>query len=394
MYAGITVMKARLISLCVWHAGLSRILYTASFMLLFCFSSLAMADNTVNAELVRPLVGAIRWDAWHGDASTVGLMVEKTLAPSHWHYRLPFYGRVVGENTVEVRGNTQAIMDQEIDYAHAAGLDYWAFVVYPEENALSQGLKLYLTSEKKSLVRFCLNLQGGWEAGGGMDAWPAKVARYIRYFKESTYQTVLNGRPWVFLYSVDGLVGPGKFEDWAAARTAFDALRAAVIAAGIPTPYIVAQGWSPDTLKEQAATLGLDAIGAYASSAGAKAGSYADLVRHTEHWWDTFKSVGMPVVPLVTAGWDMRPRVETPVPWVKGGDMEQYYEAPNPQELATHLEHAVTWCREYPEAAEARAILIYAWNEFDEGGWLCPTLEEGAARLDAISRVLKIESVP
>lgn len=394
MYAGITVMKARLIFLCAWHAGLSRILYTASFMLLFCFSSLAMADNTVNAELVRPLVGAIRWDAWHGDASTVGLMVEKTLAPSHWHCRLPFYGRVVGENTVEVRGNTQAIMDQEIDYAHAAGLDYWAFVVYPEENALSQGLKLYLTSEKKSLVRFCLNLQGGWEAGGGMDAWPAKVARYIRYFKESTYQTVLNGRPLVFLYSVDGLVGPGKFEDWAAARTAFDALRAAVIAAGIPTPYIVAQGWSPDTLKEQAATLGLDAIGAYASSAGAKAGSYADLVRHTEHWWDTFKSVGMPVVPLVTAGWDMRPRVETPVPWVKGGDIEQYYEAPKPTELATHLGHAISWCRENPAAAETQAILIYAWNEFDEGGWLCPTLEEGAARLDAISRVLKIESVP
>ena len=166
-------------------------------------------------------------------------------------------------------------MDREIDYAHAAGLDYWAFVVYPEENALSQGLKLYLTSEKKSLMRFCLNLQGGWEAGGGPEAWPGKVARYIRYFKEPTYQTVLNGRPLVFLYSVEGLVGPGKFENWAAARTAFDALRAAVTAAGMPTPYIVAQGWSPEKLKEQVARL--DAVRAYASSAGAKAGTYADL---------------------------------------------------------------------------------------------------------------------
>lgn len=384
-------MKARLIFLC------GRYIVTLPgvlFMAFACGPTAVMADDTVAAEPARVVVGAIRWDAWHGDASTVGLTVEKTLAPARWHYRLPFYGKVVGENVVEVRGNTREIMDREIDYAHAAGLDYWAFVIYPEDNALSQGLHLYLASEKKSRIKFCLNLQGGWEAGGGPTAWPGKLARYIRYFKEPSYQTVLNGRPLVYLYSVEGLVGPGKFEDWAAVRTAFDALRAAVIAAGMPSPYIVAQGWSPDTLKEQAATLGLDAIGAYASSGGAKAGSYADLARHTEHRWDGFKAVGEPVIPLVTTGWDMRPRVETPVPWVKGGDMEQYYEAPKPAELATHLKQAITWCREHPEAAEARTILIYAWNEFDEGGWLCPTLKEGSARLEAIGRVLKPESAP
>jgi len=74
-------------------------------------------------------VGAIRWDAWHGPASNVGLTVEKTLAPARWHYRLPFFGKVTGENAVEARGDTQEIMDREIEYAHAAGLDYWAFVV-------------------------------------------------------------------------------------------------------------------------------------------------------------------------------------------------------------------------------------------------------------------------
>ncbi len=84
----------------------------------------------------------------------------------------------------------------------------------------------------------------------------------------------------------------------------------------------------------------------------------------------------------------MRPRVETPTPGVKSGDMEQYYEASKPAELAAHLEHALTWCRENPDASEAWVILIYAWNEFDEGGWLCPTLAEGAARLDAVGNIL------
>jgi hypothetical protein len=34
-------------------------------------------------------------------------------------------------------------------------------------------------------------------------------------------------------------------------------------------------------------------------------------------------------------------------------------------------------------------VIIYAWNEFDEGGWICPTISEGTSRLDAISKVLK-----
>ncbi len=336
----------------------------------------------------RPIVGAIRWDGWHGDASEVGLTVEKTLSPNHWHYRLPFFGKEVGENAVEVRGNTQEIIDREIEYAHAGGLDYWAFVAYPEDNALSYGLKYYLSSKKKGLIRFCLNLQGGWESAGGSDAWRDKVKRYVKCFQEPTYQTVLNGRPLVFLYSVEGLVGAGHFETWEDARQAFDVLRAVSNAAGIPNPYIVAQGWHPPTLQEQSGKLGLDAIGAYASNGGHKAGTYKSLAEHTEHWWDMFKETGSPVVPLATAGWDMRPRVETPTPWVKGGDIEDYYEAPAPDELAAHVEKALEWCRNNKKTAEAQAILVYAWNEFDEGGWLCPTHSEGTARLDALHRAL------
>lgn len=361
-------------------------------MVLFSNISLFMAISLLalgETPEGRPVVGAIRWDAWHGPASEVGLIVEKTLAPKHYHHRLPFFGRVTGDNTVEARGNTQAIMDQEIAYAHASGLDYWAFVIYPEEHALSDGLKFYLSSERKKDIRFCLNLQGGWESRGSLDAWPEKAQRYTGYFTQATYQTVLEGRPLVFLYSIEDLVGPGRFESWEEARSAMDQLRQSAREAGARNPYIVGQGWSPEVLKEQAETLGLDAIGAYASAAGEKAAPYAALAAHTERWWDAFKATGREVVPLVTAGWDMRPRVETPVPWVQGGDIEQYYEAPQPGELAAHLEKALEWCKEHPDTAKAQAVLIYAWNEFDEGGWLCPTLSEGTARLDALKKVLQ-----
>ena len=115
---------------------------------LMIVSASSCAEGSPN----HPILGAIRWDAWHGPASEVGLTLERTLAPAHWHCRLRFYGKKVGENAVEVRADTHTIMDQEIECADKAGLDYWAFVVYPEENALSLGLKLYLSSEKKGQI--------------------------------------------------------------------------------------------------------------------------------------------------------------------------------------------------------------------------------------------------
>ena len=30
-------------------------------------------------------------------------------------------------------------------------------------------------------------------------------------------------------------------------------------------------------------------------------------------------------------------------------------------------------------------MLVYAWNENSEGGWLVPTLGEGTARVDALA---------
>src|SRR5262245_14981198 len=111
----------------------------------------------VPAAPSRPLVGAIRWDAWVGDLPTfrgaglaeptaVGLQVERVLGPAHWHDRLPFYARELSADAVEVRGASQAVVDQEIAYAAAAGLDYWAFVWYPPRSGLDTARRHYLAS--------------------------------------------------------------------------------------------------------------------------------------------------------------------------------------------------------------------------------------------------------
>lgn len=73
--------------------------------------------------------------------------------------------------------------------------------------------------------------------------------------------------------------------------------------------------------------------------------------------------------------------------------LDRYYAAPTPQELADHIREAMHWAETNPERCSAGAALIYAWNEHDEGGWLCPTLSGDAtpdtSRLDAIAAMLR-----
>lgn len=347
-------------------------------------------DKGMNTKESSTAVGAIRWDAWHSDKSPVGRAVERSLGPLHWHYRLPFFAEVISDTRVTIQGATQEVMDREIAYASAAGLDYWAFVTYAPESAMSLGLELYLSSQHRSDLGFCLLLQGGHIGAGGAKAWPAQVARYVEYFAEPTYQAVAGGRPLVYLFVANQMIGEGRFASWSAAAEAFDGLREATVAQGLPTPYLVVQDWSAVNAKLYANLLHFDAVSAYASNGGGRGAPYSELAEHTERWWDEFAGTSAKVIPLVSAGWDRRPRVENPVPWEgQRGSIEEFYETPTPHELASHLGHAVKWVAEHPDVAEAGAVLIYAWNENDEGGWIVPTLSEGTARLDAIEAVLE-----
>jgi len=63
-----------------------------------------------------------------------------------------------------------------------------------------------------------------------------------------------------------------------------------------------------------------------------------------------------------------------------------------PKEIAGHLERAMALVRDNPKVCPAKAIIIYAWNEYDEGGGLAPTRgldgKPDTGRLDAIAGVL------
>ena len=154
------------------------------------------AASMLLAEPEPVRVGAIRWDAWHGDKGIPGKATQAALSPKRYQWRAPFFAEVINDDQLRMDGSTQEVVDREIDYAAAAGLRYWAFVTYPEGDALSLPLKRYLSSTKRERIQFCPITE--------LTRWkdPAFVQRAARLMGEKGYLTVA-GRPVLFLGFID-----------------------------------------------------------------------------------------------------------------------------------------------------------------------------------------------
>ena len=340
-------------------------------------SALAVAAD----QTTRPTVGAIRWDAWTGGEVT--RQVERTLGPAKYQARLPWFAEVQGDGRVRIDGGRQEVMDQEIQFAAGAGLDYWAFLLYPESDSMSESLRLYLKSAARRRVNFCLILHNAF---GVDDAqWPRERDRAVTLLKEPGYQTVLGNRPLVYLFAV---MYRGTFP-----ADRFAEFRRAAQAAGVD-PYCVFMGWSPAEDTKTAAPLGFQAVSHYACcSADA---TFAQLCQRAETtYWQNAAAAQVSYVPLVTTGWEKNPRKDHPVSWELDHDYHRQTVFPaeaTPAEIAAHLQRSLTFVREHSAICPANSVIVYAWNEHDEGGWLCPTWRPDGtpdtSRLDGIARVL------
>jgi hypothetical protein len=334
------------------------------------YDGVSMDATTEARTRTRPLVGAIRWDAWVGDLSSVGTQVEASLSPSVYHDRVPFYGSEVAADRIEARCTTQAIVDQEIAYASAAGIDYFAFVAYATGSGLDLGRKLYLSSAYRGDVGFAIIKESySWSA--------MATAELLSLFQMPEYVKVAGGKPLLYVLGSSGV-----------SKAQIDEIRTAAVQAGLPTPYIALM--RTDSNLATVTDLGLDALSMYATTWIGDGAAYATLAGTDVSQWEYGSSQGYHVVPHVTAGWDKRPRHDHPVSWEADPGPNAWVAMPTPAELAAHTQEALDWIGTHAMASDARTAIVYAWNEFDEGGFVCPTLAkyDGAARLDAIGAML------
>lgn len=338
----------------------------------------------------RPLVGAIRWDAWYAPGSSVTSAVERSLTPEQYRWRRPFFSRQDEAGHVRMRALSQGLMDLEIAQARYAGLDYWAFLAYPSDSAMTAPLHHYLSSTLRADLRFCLFTE--LSAWGSRERPASLLNEQLRLMAHKSYLRVEDNRPLYYLGFITEQLAEERWGGSEGLRRAIADIRARATAGGLGNPYIVV-GVLPRDDTGFAGSLGADAVGAYTIADGHMIGDYKALTQIAKDGWRMLAGTGLPVVPTVMAGWDRRPRVEIPVPWERGqrrgAGLNYFFAGPQASELAAHLRDALDWQNAQPSGRRAPAVLIYAWNENDEGGWLVPTAPCDQTRLEALHKLLR-----
>lgn len=331
-------------------------------------TSLFVSGVTANGSPspASTVIGAIRWDG-QGDfpagswEATYAAVEDQALSPSKYHFRLPFYATEYTATSAHIPSHSQATMDTEIGYARAAGIDYWAFDWY--SGYLAHARNLYLASNQKNGLKWCAIISPDTNSMSTVDA-----DALVGQFGSADYQKVVGGRPLLYAFSGNN---PGLI-DYISTKTN--------LLLGVK-PYVVALAYDSGSASMLAGAINAQAISSYVTPMGGGA-SYATLSGYERSNWGGWASqTGLKVIPWVTQSWDPRPRIDIGYNLGFSYAADGWSITATPAELEAQVRAAITWNNGNP-AAEAKAVLIYSWNEFSEGGFICPSKVPGTSSVN------------
>ncbi len=338
------------------------------------------AVATPQATRYRATVGAYYFDGWAGtserwkdDATWAALH-----PPTHLTKRMldEFADR---EPIWGWRDDSLAVMERQIDLAADHGIAFFAICWYwnadPKKVARDPkhtGLQLFLKAKNNHRLKFCLLVAN--HAGyllRNADEWQQAAEGWRPYLTHPQHLTV-GGKPLVIVFS------PGNGDP-----EGFSRVQDVARQAGLPGVAIAGCG-SGDAQRGFTNTTHYNIVPGYAS--GSESHTFAELIQaHQRAWRGTPE---LPYMPTLSVGWDKRP-------WEGERGLGQtpgwYFPDRTPEQLAGGLESAIAWMDQHPEQTTAeRIVLLYAWNEFGEGGYLAPTKgDPEGAYLKAVKHVVE-----
>jgi hypothetical protein len=221
--------------------------------------------------------------------------------------------------------------------------------------------------------------------------WTRTVDEWVGYMTDPAYVRV-NGKPLLVLYNLEAM--RQAFGSSAAVASAFNQLRTAADAQGLPGVYIAGgffAGYDPSRQDGSFPDLslvvaeGYDAVTMYNYSVSGVAGMrpfsvLSDAGRWV--WAQVALRSPLPFIPVAVDGWDTRP-LGQPNAWFTR----------SPQDVTSMVSDAITWANSHPqlrpEPPQAPPIVfIEAWNELGEGSYLVPTVGAGTSYGDALAAML------
>ena len=320
--------------------------------------------GTVSCANLR--VGVINWDCSVPASTFFGGFATRALGPAKYRSRTPYYAQVLGADRIDFPSRSLTEYEQEMRYALDAGVDYFAYCWYdpgseklPCANAvvaaanrhigeLTRARQLHLQSPLRDQLGLCAVLV---TCHPYSDACLRELAETMQL---SCYEKI-GGRPLVACFM-------GTWRETVARLKGFCRER------GTPEPFVVLMKDSGRPKPEEAE--GVDAFSAYSSNA--PCATVEELFDSVIDRNTTRARVGRPVIPFFTTGWNPWPRIDNPVPWT-GYAKRPYPPALTGDELMAGARRLRQWMNENPGSCVPGQMLVFAWNEFEEGGWICPT---------------------
>lgn len=318
-------------------------------------------------------IGAINWDNSLPEDTYFGYYSSLVLSPEKYRSVTPYYARI-NAGRVTFAPKTQESFDEELALAVEAGIDYMAYDWYTEERLpapedphnvdhtvreLNHARRLHETSSLNTKIRLCAVI---------ICPHPMSERDYGKLaedMKQDFYEKI-DGRPLVYLFS-------GYYVD------IIEKLREFPEKYGTADPFIVFLGAGEGgKIDKSIDYTKADGVSAYASCTG-NVKTFRELTEHSIAANELRKGYGIPVLPHFSAGWNPTPRVDNPIPWTTyaGGP---YAEPAAEDELFEGAVRLADWIRENRDRIVPGHILAFAWNEFEEGGFICPTYGEDGKR--------------
>jgi len=334
-------------------------------------------------------VGAIYFDGWACPLSNFHF---NGLVNGPYTGRQPLYGW---------RDDSQESMRTQLTWAHQDGIGFFLFDWYREnvDPCLNIAHDNYLSLRDHHGVGFALLYVNHDPFGVSPSEWPAFAEQWATNdFSNPDYEKV-DGKPVFVVF--DTTLFRRQQGGTGGVNAALDELRRTARRHGLPGVFVIGGRYTdwlniscfPVCEATDGGRDGLrlehyDALSEYASLGAAVpsdgARPYGELVAAVRAQWERFALASpVPWIPAVTDGWDPRPWGEQPY-----GNL--FWFTRTPKQVAAFARDAIGWVQANPSMhvgapSAPPLVLLEAWNELGEGGYILGTKDDGYAYGSALA---------
>lgn len=319
------------------------------------------------------IVGAINWDCSLSEDKFFGYYTSKVLSPKKYRLITPYYADILGENKAINHERTIEEYEREMQYAIDAGIDYFAYCWYGESPKkqdinwqcnlweLSYARKMHLKSRLKNKLKMCAIIGVGAKE---KEYTEGELKDLAIQMQEDHYQYI-EGRPLVYVLN-------------AHKNKLTELVSKACEECGTLNPFFVNMYGGPYA-ECKAELARADALSAYGFAIYAD--NYDEFITGLLEDMDEKFKINSSVIPRFSLGWNPSPRIDNPVPWY-GYPVGKYVENVTPEDIRKGAQRFGDWINKNTGSIDLGHILLFAWNEFEEGAHICPTYDKEGKGID------------